>query len=149
VDNIGQRGFERCVSEDILEEHGGEVDHGVETRRDTDDDQTGREKALGAPDVERHDWVVDLVLDQHECDQEDQANDEGGQGLGRCPATGGGLGQIEDHTNDAAAEGTDAEIVDTAVGNRGLALLGGNNDESEDDQKSTKHGCNVEHPSPT
>lgn len=147
MNNIAEGGFERCISEDILEEHRG-VDRGVETRRDTDDNQAGREKTLEAPDVEWHDWVVDLVLDEHECDKEDQADDEGSQGLGGCPTTSWGLGQI-DHTDDAAAEGADAEIVDAAVGYRRLALLRGNNDEPEDDQKRAKHGCNVKHPSPT
>ena len=133
MDNVVEGGAEEGVTVDVLEEHRGKIDHGVETGRDTDDDQAGRDKTMRAPDVERYDRVIDLVLDKDKGDEEDQADDEWGQSLGGCPTADGGLGQVEDDADDTGAKGKDVQIVNAAVGDRGFALGGGNDDKAEDD----------------
>lgn len=134
VDNVGQSSVDGSVVEDVLGGKRGVKDHGVVGGGDTDDDNDRGSETTGLPDAEGHDGVLDSELPPDKGSEDDKADQEGSQGLGRTPTGSVGFAQVEDNGNNAQHEQEDTEKVDAAVGRSGVVVDLGDNKEASNGQ---------------
>ena len=148
MDNVSQGGLERSVAHNVLERQGRVENKGVDSSRDADNGEAGRNQTARTPDAEGHDWVVDLVLDHNKGNEKDQADDERGQRLGFRPTSRRAFAEIVDDSDNAHSEAGDSHVIDSAISNLGLAQFGGDDHESKEGHNEANDGRDIENPSP-
>lgn len=149
VDNITTGRDQRVEVEHVLEGQRRVKDHGVVGGCEADDDHDRGEEPARLPDVEGHNRVVDSRLEDNKCDQEADANQEGGKSPGGTPTSGGGLGQVVNDGNDTNGKERGTGIIDTAVDNVVVGMMVRDDEKSGNREGSREDGCDKEDPLPS
>lgn len=108
----------------------------------------GTDETAGSPDMKRHDGIVNLVLNDHEYYQEDEADQQRGQGSGDSPACSGSFTQVVDDCDDTCGEAGHAQKVDTTVRHVSVCLVRRDDEEASHSQREANDACDVEDPLP-